>query len=121
MKKLVVILFGLLVVAAGFAAATIWQTTVVRSYKVGDYGWALAEVGVKYDVSQPYTNYEIIYKYGNGGLTPNAEEIRKYTGVPYARVEKKESSNGITVTTTVYVTGLVVVDKVIASAGWPNT
>ncbi|CAD5244326.1 hypothetical protein [Thermococcus camini] len=50
MKKLVAILFGLLVVVTGFAAATIWNTTVVRDYSSGQYSWAYAEIGVKYDV-----------------------------------------------------------------------
>ena len=68
MKKLVVILFGLLVVIAGYAAATIWDTTVVKDYSKGEYGWARAEVRVKYDVNNPYTNYKITYKDGDGGL-----------------------------------------------------
>ena len=121
MKRLVAVLFGLLVVAAGFAAATIWNTTVVKDYSSGQSGWAYAEVGVKYDVSNPYTNYDITYMYGDGGLTPDAKKVSKYFGVPYAWVQKKESSNGITVTTRVVVTGPVIVEKVVASAGWPNT
>ncbi len=120
MKKLVAVLFGLLVVAAGFAAATVWEVTRVDDYSRGESGWAYAFVDVKYDVQHPYTNYEITVKDGSGGLTPEAEEVAKYSmGVPYAFVKKTRYSDGITVETRVFVTGGIVVDHVVASAGWP--
>jgi len=67
MKKLVAVLFGLLVVATGFAAATTWAVTSVRGYNSDSYGYSWTEIGVKYDVQHPYTNYYITYRRGGGG------------------------------------------------------
>ncbi|AHL22562.1 MULTISPECIES: hypothetical protein [Thermococcus] len=110
MKKLVALLFGLLVVATGFAAATIWEVTAVHQRNEGHYGWAYAEVGVKYDVQHPYTNYQITYRYGTGGLL-----VPGYT----ANVNKYWDPNGITVETVVKNSEGFVMEKVYASAGWP--
>ncbi|WP_456395844.1 hypothetical protein [Thermococcus sp.] len=114
MKKLVAILFGLLVVAAGFAAATIWNTTVVRDYSSGQYGWAYAEIGVKYDVNNPYTNYEITYRIGTGGLTKAGKDAG-YTYFHYNKYPDKDSITSITVV----LDGNIEVETDIATAGWP--
>ncbi|MDI3474537.1 MAG: hypothetical protein PWQ79_447 [Thermococcaceae archaeon] len=110
MKKLVAVLFGLLVVAAGFAAATQWRVTSVRDSTSGKYGWAYAEVGVKYDVQHPYTNYEITYRYGDGDL------INKLDPYSYG-VYKYPDSTGITVKTVVLAPDAP--ETVVASAHWP--
>ncbi len=110
MKRLVAVLFGLLVVAAGFAAATTWAVTEVHDYTSIKYGWAYAEVGVKYDVNNPYTNYEITYRYGDGGL------INKLDPYSYG-VYKYPDSTGITVKTVVLAPDAP--ETVVASAHWP--
>ncbi|WP_297435541.1 hypothetical protein [Thermococcus sp.] len=46
----------------------------MHDYTSIKYGWAYAEVGVKYDVSNPYTNYEITYRIGTGGLTKTGKD-----------------------------------------------
>jgi len=120
MRKLVAMLFGLLILATGFVAATIWQTTVVKDYSEGVYGIAVAEVGVKYDINNPYTNYEITYKTGYGGLKDEYHRQMLLTGNPYITVSKDYQSNGIIVKTYVYF-DLVRVETVVASAGWPYT
>lgn len=112
MKKLVAVLFGLLVVTAGFAAATQWRVTSVHQRHAGRYGWAYAEVGgVKYDVQHPYTNYEITYRYGDGGL------INKLDPYSYG-VYKYPDNTGITVKTVVLAPDAPP-ETVVASAHWP--
>ncbi len=118
MRKLVAVLFGLLVVTAGLAAARQWEVTSVHQRHDGEYGWAYAEVGVQYDVQRPYTHYQITYKYGNGGLNDKYRRQMLLTGNPYVLVSKETDSYGITVTTKAYY-DFVNVETVIASAGWP--
>ncbi|MCD6525091.1 MAG: hypothetical protein J7K48_08930 [Thermococcus sp.] len=115
MRKLVAVLFGLLVVAAGLAAATTWEVTRVDDYTSIKYGWAYAFVDVKYDVMHPYTNYEITYRGGNGGLTEEGEKAG-YTAFNY----NIPDSNGIESVTLVKnpITNKIV-EQDIASAGWP--
>jgi hypothetical protein len=115
MKKLVALLFGLLVVAAGFAAATTWNTTVVRDYSKEKYGWAYAEVGVKYDVNNPYTNYEITYRIGKGGLTQEGKNAG-YTCFHY-NIPDSKGIESVTIVKNPATGDLV--EKDIASAGWP--
>ncbi len=115
MKKLVAVLFGLLVVAAGFAAATTWAVTEVHDYTSIKYGWAYAEVGVKYDVNNPYTNYEITYRIGTGGLTQAGKDagyVSQHYNIP-------DSSGIESVTNVVNPTTGNLVEQDIASAGWP--
>ncbi|WP_457750474.1 hypothetical protein [Thermococcus sp.] len=114
MKKLVAVLFGLLVVASGFVAATTWAVTAVHQYHVGKYGWAYAEVGVKYDVQHPYTNYEITYRIGTGGLTDEGKRMG-YTYFHYNKYPDKDSITSITVV----LNDGVAVEEDIATAGWP--
>lgn len=111
MKKLVAVLFGLLVVAAGFAAATQWRVTSVRDYNSDKYAEAYAEIGVKYDMQHPYINYEITYRTGWG------REKAPYS-YPYY-VFKNNLNNGVEVTVYVMVPGLSQPDTVTASATWP--
>ncbi|AHL22560.1 hypothetical protein [Thermococcus nautili] len=114
MKKLVAVLFGLLVVATGLVAATTWAVTSVHKTSTGEYGWALAEVGVKYDVQHPYTNYQITYRYGNGGLTEKGKE-KGYTYFHYNKYPDRDSITSITVV----LSGATEVEEDIATAGWP--
>lgn len=111
MKKLVAVLFGLLVVAAGFAAATIWQTTVVRDYNQDQYAEAYAEIGVRYDAQHPYTNYDITYRTGWGRL-------KAPYSYPYY-VFKNNLPNGVEVSVYVMIPGRSQPDVVSASATWP--
>jgi len=112
MKKLVAVLFGLLVVTAGFAAATSWQTTVVRDHNQDQYAEAYAEIGVKYDVQHPYTNYYITYRIGWG-------KLKAPYSYPYY-VFKNNLPNGVEVSVYVMVPGLPQPDVVSASATWPS-
>ncbi|BAD84510.1 hypothetical protein TK0321 [Thermococcus kodakarensis KOD1] len=114
MKKLVAVLFGLLVVTAGFAAATQWRVTSVHQRHAGRYGWAYAEVHVKYDLQHPYTNYKITHRIGRGGLTSagrSAGYISHHYNIP--------DRDGIeSVTNVVDPTTDNLVEQDIASAGW---
>jgi len=105
MKKLVAVLFGLLVVAAGFAAATQWAVTSVRGYNRDSYGYSWTEIGVKYDVQHPYTNYDITYRRGGGGA---------YPGHILTKLRVIAEPNGAE--TIVYIDGS---HTVTSSAGWP--
>ncbi|MCD6372966.1 MAG: hypothetical protein J7L37_05420 [Thermococcus sp.] len=91
--------------AAGFAAATTWATTSVRGYNRDSYGYSWTEVGVKYDVQHPYTNYEITYRRGGGGAYDN----HKVT-----RITVIAEPNGAE--TVVTIDGY---HTVVSSAGWP--
>ncbi len=117
MKRLVAVLFGLLVVAAGFAAATTWVTTEVHGWNQKEYGWSLAVVGVKYDTNNPYTNYEILYRYGRGGLTDKGKERGYYASYYYYYPD----SNSVTTVTTVRESSSspVAIEVIMATAGWP--
>ncbi|WP_258084310.1 hypothetical protein [Thermococcus thermotolerans] len=117
MKKLVAVLFGLLVVAAGFAAATTWVTTEVHGWREGNYGWALAVVGVKYDQQNPYTNYDILYRYGRGGLTTKGQSLEYYASYYYYYPD----SNSVTTVTTVRESSSspIAIEIVTATSGWP--
>ncbi|WP_297458486.1 hypothetical protein [Thermococcus sp.] len=105
MKKLVAILFGLLVVATGFAAATQWAVTSVRGSNSDSYGYSWTEIGVKYDVQHPYTHYSITYRRGGGGA---------YGGHVVTKVIIIADPHGAE--TIVKIDGY---HKVISSAGWP--
>ena len=105
MKKLVAILFGLLVVATGFAAATQWAITSVRGSNSDSYGYSWTEIGVKYDVQHPYTHYSITYRRGRGGA---------YGGHILTRIRVIAEPNGAE--TIVYIDGS---HTIISSAGWP--
>jgi hypothetical protein len=111
MKKLVAVLFGLLVVAGGFAAATIWKVTAVRDYSQDQYAEAYAEIGVSYDLQHPFTNYDITYRTGWG-------KIKDSYSYPYY-VFKNNLPNGVEVNVYVMVPGLSQPDVVSASATWP--
>lgn len=104
-KKIVAVLFGLLVVTAGFAAATTWAVTSVRGYNSDSYGYSWTEIGVKYDVQHPYTNYYITYRTGGGGAYPG----HVVTGISII-----PDPNGAE--TIVTIDGY---HKIVSSAGWP--
>ncbi len=110
-KKMVAVLFGLLVVAAGFAAATQWEVTEVHQYNDDKYAEAYAEIGVEYDIMHPYTNYQITYRTGWG------REKAPYSYPCY--VYKNNLAGGVEVTVYVMVPGLPQPDTVTASATWP--
>ncbi|NJE53737.1 hypothetical protein [Thermococcus sp. 21S9] len=105
MKKLVAVLFGLLVVATGLVAATTWAVTSVRRYNSDSYGYSWTEIGVKYDVQHPYLNYYITYRTGGGGAY-GAHVLTGVTIIP--------DPNGAE--TIVTIDGY---HKVVSSAGWP--
>lgn len=106
MKKLVALLFGLLVVVAGFAAATMWRVTEVKGYNEDpSHGWSMTRVGVKYDAQHPYINYDITYRLHDGGA---------YNGHRVAWIERHDYIDGAS--TIVHFEDEYAIQS---SAGWP--
>jgi len=115
MKKFAAVLFGLLVVAAGLAAATQWAVTSVHQYKEGTYGWAYAEVDIKYDTVHPYTNFQVTYRGGNVGLTDKGKQMG-YTTRPPQITYPDNYSVSVTCIVVDPATGMEV-ERVTATAG----
>jgi len=114
MKKFAAVLFGLLVMAAGLAAATQWAVTSIHQYKEGTYGWAYAEVDVKYDTAHPYTNYKVTYRGGDVGLTDKGKQMGYKA---YQETDKPDKSSISVTCVVVNPATNQVVETVTATAG----